>query len=134
MRMILLALATIGVGLTCAWIGTAGQPAAKNPNLGKVRHLVLFRFKDGTTADQIKTIEDAFRALPGKIPEIAGFEWGTNISPEGKADGFTHCFLLTFDSASARDTYLPHPDHKAFGQVLRPYLDKVLVVDYVAQE
>ncbi|MCB0070159.1 MAG: Dabb family protein, partial [Caldilineaceae bacterium] len=27
----------------------------------------------------------------------------------------------------------PHPAHQAFGQVLRPHLDKVLVFDYWAK-
>ena len=28
-----------------------------------------------------------------------------------------------------RDACLPHPDHTAFGALLRPHLEKVLVVD-----
>jgi hypothetical protein len=99
-----------------------------------VRHVVLFKFKAGTTPEQIKTVENAFRALPKKIPAIQYFEWGTNMSPEKLDQGFTHCFFLTFKTAADRDAYLPHPAHKAFGKVLRPYLDKVLVVDYVAKE
>lgn len=118
--------------------GSAGaeEPgaAAKNANLGRVRHVVLFKFKDTATPEQIKKVEDAFRALPKKIPAILNYEWGTNMSPEKLDQGFTHCFFLTFKTPADRDAYLPHPDHKAFGKVLRPILDKVLVVDYVAKE
>ncbi len=32
-----------------------------------LRHVVLFQFKDGTTKEQVKQIEAAFRNLPGKI-------------------------------------------------------------------
>ena len=106
----------------------------ENAQLGKVRHVVLFKFKEGTTAAQQKTIEDAFRELPSKIHEVAGFEWGTNISPENLDQGFTHCFLVTFNDAKGRDAYLPHPAHKAFGKVLGPHLDKVLVIDFVSKE
>ncbi|MCU0338599.1 MAG: Dabb family protein [Spirosomaceae bacterium] len=95
-----------------------------------LRHVVLFKFKDGTATADIKKVEDAFRKLPTQIKEIKGFEWGTNNSPEGLAQGFTHCFFLTFASEADRAVYLPHPDHKAFGKVLGPHLDKVLVVDY----
>ena len=95
-----------------------------------LRHTVLFKFKDGTAAADIKKVEDAFRALPSKIKEIQSLEWGTNNSPENLNQGFTHCFFLTFKSEQDRAVYLPHPAHKAFGEVLRPYLDKVLVVDY----
>jgi len=99
-----------------------------------LRHVVMFKFKDGTTPAQAKIVEDAFRKLPTQIKEIKGYEWGTNNSPEGLAQGFTHCFLLTFHSEADRAVYLPHPDHKAFGKVLGPYLDKVLVVDYWTQK
>ncbi|HPD16825.1 MAG TPA: Dabb family protein [Planctomycetota bacterium] len=100
---------------------------------GKVRHVVLFKFKAEATPQQIKAVEEGFRALPAKISGIRYFEWGTDISPEKLSDGFTHCFLVTFDTEKARDAYLPHPAHKAFVEVLKPILDKVLVVDYVAQ-
>jgi len=98
-----------------------------------LRHVVLFQFKPGTSAAQIKTIEDAFRALPDQIDAIHDFEWGTDVSVEGIAQGFTHCFLVTFKSEADRDAYLPHPAHKAFGELLRPHREKVLVIDYWAQ-
>jgi hypothetical protein len=95
-----------------------------------LRHVVLFKFKDTATPAQIKEVEDAFRALPGKIPQVKGFEWGTNVSPENLAQGYTHCFLLAFSSDKDRDAYLVAPAHKAFGQLLGPYLEKVTVVDF----
>jgi hypothetical protein len=98
----------------------------------QLRHVVIFKFKDSSTAADIQKVEEAFRALPSKIKEIKGFEWGTNNSPETHAQGYTHCFLLTFDSEADRAVYLPHPDHKAFGGIIGPHLDKVLVIDYWA--
>lgn len=95
-----------------------------------LRHVVLFKFKDGTSPEDIKKVEDAFHALPSKIPQIAGYEWGINNSPEGLDKGFTHIFFLTFKSEEDRAIYLPHPDHKAFGAVLGPHLDDVHVMDY----
>jgi hypothetical protein len=95
-----------------------------------LRHVVLFKFKDEASAEDIKKVEEAFMALPSKIKEIQAIEWGINNSPEGLDQGFTHCFFLTFASEEDRAVYLPHPDHKAFGAILGPHLDKVLVVDY----
>ncbi len=95
-----------------------------------LRHVVMFRWKPGTPDEAIAEIEDAFAALPGAIPQIAGFEWGTDVSVEGIADGFTHCFLVTFAGEAERDVYLPHPEHAAFGRLVRPHVDKVLVFDY----
>ena len=106
---------------------------AQKKSSGKLlRHVVLFKFKDNATPDDIKKVEEAFKELPSIIPEIKTFEWGRNNSPENLNDGFTHCFFVSFASEKDRDAYLPHPAHKAFGALLKPYLDKVLVVDYWA--
>lgn len=99
-----------------------------------LRHVVLFKFKETSTATDIKKVEDAFRALPSKISVIKSLEWGTNNSPENLAQGFTHCFFVTFANEKDRYIYLPHPEHKAFGKVLGPHLDKVLVLDYWAEK
>ncbi len=53
---------------------------AKNP--GAFRHVVLFKFKEGTPAETITEIETAFRALPDKIDAIKDFEWGTSKTVE----------------------------------------------------
>lgn len=111
-----------------ALLMTASASAADTP----YRHVVLFKFKDSATPEQVKSVEEAFRALPKKIDTITGFEFGTNVSPEGKDEGFTHCFFLTFKDKAGLEVYLPHPAHKEFGATLRPFLDKVLVIDYVA--
>ena len=97
-----------------------------------LRHVVLFAFKDEATPAQVAEVEAAFRALPAQIAEIAAFEWGTDVSVEGMAQGFTHCFLVTFADAAGRDTYLPHPAHQAFVALVRPLLEKALVLDYWA--
>jgi hypothetical protein len=96
----------------------------------KLRHVVLFGFKESATPAQIRKIERAFCALPEKIGEIHEFEWGTDVSVENLARGYTHCFLVTFLSEADRDAYLPHPAHRAFVNLLQPHLEQALVVDY----
>ncbi|MBT8305781.1 MAG: Dabb family protein [Maribacter sp.] len=137
MKFFIIALSTILAVSTTGFCPTKKdytKPAMKNAFTKEkdsvLRHVVLFKFKDGTTSDDIKKVEDAFGILPSKIPQITSYEWGLNNSPEGLDKGFTHCFLLTFKSEEDRAIYLPHPDHKAFGQVLTPFLDDVLVIDY----
>ena len=99
-----------------------------------LRHVVMFSFKQGTTPEQIQKVEQAFAQLPKKIDTIIDFEWGTNNSPENLSQGYTHCFFVSFKDEAGRAVYLPHPEHKAFGAVLGPVLDKVLVLDYWAQQ
>lgn len=98
----------------------------------QVRHVVVFKYKPGATDAQIKQITDAFGALKNKIPGIVSFEHGINDSPEKKNQGFTHVYMVTFESAKARDNYLPHPEHKKFGQLLGELgiLEDLFVVDF----
>ena len=100
----------------------------------KLQHVVSFKFKDSATKEQIKEVEVAFRGLKTKIQEIQALEWGTNVSPEKHAKGFTHCWILSFGSDKDRDTYLHHPDHKAFGKLVGPVVADVFVIDFWAKD
>jgi hypothetical protein len=64
---------------------------------------------------------------------IKSYEWGTDNSPEMLAQGYTHCFLVTFADEKGRETYLPHPEHKKFVELALPRIESALVVDYWAQ-
>ena len=114
--------------------GPAAAQAQDEKQAAPLRHVVCFKFKDDATKEQIQEIVAGFAALPKKIDGITAFEWGTNNSPEGLSQGCTHCFVVTFKDAKARDAYLPHPAHKEFVALLMPRLDKVFVVDYFAQK
>lgn len=124
--------AALVAAMTFAAAGPLVQSAwaqAKQP----VRHVVVFKYKPGTTEAQIKQVTDAFRALQKSIPGMTAFEDGVNNSPEKKNLGFTHVYMMTFEDLAARDAYLPHPEHKKFGQLLGKLgvLEDAFVVDYV---
>ena len=121
--------AIFAVLFTVLALMTTAAPAADAP----YRHVVFFKFKDSTTPDQVQGIEKAFIELAGKIDTVKGFEWGTNVSPEGLNDGFTHCFFVTFEDKAGLEVYLPHAAHQEFVGTLKPLLDKVCVLDYVAR-
>ena len=127
---------TMLVALSFAALALVGCAASgeKAPSAGVLRHVVLFKFKDDARPEQIREVESEFRALKSRIPGVLSLEWGTNTSPEGLNQGFTHCFFVSFADAKARDAYLPHEAHQNFVKILRPVLDKVLVVDYVAKD
>ncbi len=99
----------------------------------RLRHVVMFGFSEETSPDQTNEIVARFAALKGLIEGIEAFEWGTNVSPEGLNQGLTHCFVLTFTDEAARDAYLPHPEHMAFVDFIKPFVATVTVVDYWAQ-
>ena len=96
----------------------------------KLRHVVLLGFKATASPQNVRSVEEAFSRLESQVEGVNALEWGTNVSPENHARGFTHCFLLTFVSEADRDAYLTHPAHLAFGKVLEPHLEQVCVIDY----
>lgn len=108
---------------------TAVNEIGKSQKL--LRHVVLFKFKDEASSEDVNRLNDSFNALATAIPVIKDFEWGINDSPEDFHQDFTHCYLLTFASEEDRDSvYTPHPQHQAFVSSLGPHLEKVFVVDY----
>jgi hypothetical protein len=108
-------------------------PSVENSKI--LRHVVLFKFKDGLTQDTVKAIEMAFKGLKAQIPSIQDFEWGLNNSPEKLHQGYTHCFVVTFKSIEDRDAYLPNPAHQAFvDKFAKLYVDKVCVFDFWAEK
>lgn len=120
------------LGLAAVVVGPLAGPTRAQAPAQAVRHVVVFKYKPEATPAQIQKVTDAFRSLASTIPGITAFEDGVNNSPEGKNQGFTHVYMLTFKDAAARDAYLPHPEHKKFGQVLGTsgiFVD-AFVVDY----
>jgi hypothetical protein len=123
------------VAIACFLAVALTVPAAETSmKSDKLLHVVSFKFKASAKPEQIDAAVAAFRALKDKIPQIQTLEWGTNISPEKHDKGFTHGFLLSFKTAKARDEYLVHPAHAAFGKSLGPIIDDVFVIDYWAQK
>jgi hypothetical protein len=109
----------------------AAEPAAS----GKVlRHVVMYKFKEGVTPAQLQEVIDAFAGLPKKIDTIVAFEHGPNVSKEGKSEGFTHVFVVTFRNEKGLADYLVHPAHEAYVKVVRDRREKVVVFDYWADE
>ena len=119
----------MSVALRAVAADSPAAPAADAP-ARKLFHVVAVKFKEGATKEQIGDVEKAFAALKEKIPGILSLDWGTNSSPEKLNKGFTHCFVLTFASEGDRDDYLTHAEHKAFGAVLGPVRDDVMVIDF----
>ena len=121
---------TIAAGLLAALTSSS---AVADDHKGQFRHVVCFKFKDGTSEAEVEAIAKAFAELEDKIDTIVDFEWGTSDNIEPLNDGFTHCFIVTFEDKKGLEVYLPHEAHLEFVALLKPKLDKVFVFDYTAQ-
>ena len=89
-----------------------------------------FEFHSGTSQGQIDACFAAMAGMVGRIPGLLDFHHGPYDSAEGLNDGYTHGFIMTFESPAARDAYLPHPVHEEVKAIVIPHLARVVVFDF----
>jgi hypothetical protein len=94
-----------------------------------IEHIVLFKWKEGTTPEAIEAASSELRALKGKIEGILDLSCGSNFSD--RAQGFTHGLVVRFTDRTALETYGPHPAHQHVVQnFINPIRADVLALDY----
>lgn len=95
----------------------------------KVVHVVLVRWSSAAQDQQKAAIAAAARDLAALIPGIESIAEGPSISPEQLERGHEYALVVTFSSVEARDTYLTHPDHRAFASLFEGAVECVTVYD-----
>ena len=92
-----------------------------------IRHLVVFTFRPGTTAEQVDELARRLRELPGLIPTIRRYELGTDLRlRDGNAD---FAVVAEFDDVDGFLTYSEHPAHQAvIAECIRPIVASRLAV------
>ena len=87
-----------------------------------IHHVVLFKFNTNATPDKIDELAKALVTLKDQIPGIFRYVWGPSVSIEPYGKGYTHAFIMTFDTKEHRDAYVPHPLHK---ELVKQYVDPI---------
>lgn len=83
------------------------------------RHIVMFRFADGTTDEQKEAVRAGLRRLPEVIPEIRAYRFGDDLSL--RDDNFDFAVTADFDDKASFVVYRDHPDHqKAIADFIAP--------------
>jgi hypothetical protein len=94
-------------------------------------HIVLIKFKEGTTEGQIKELHENVLQLKENISGITSISGGSDVSVEKMNHDFTYGFVIEFKDSKARDDYLPHPAHQSLVEkYVPPVAADVLVLDY----
>jgi hypothetical protein len=96
----------------------------------ELKHALFLKYKDSTTADQIKEVEEALAKLPSQCDSVKAFEWGKNNSPEKHDEGFTDCFMFTFDDTKGLKAYASSPEHKEVVEKIIAVAEKGRVLDF----
>jgi hypothetical protein len=103
---------------------------AKAPKEKVLKHLVLYKFKEDLPQAKLQEVIDTFAGLANKVDTIVALEHGPNVSKEGKSDGLTYGFCVTFKDEAGLATYLKHPAHDHYVSVVKDRREKVVVFDY----
>lgn len=94
-----------------------------------LRHVVVFRFREGTPAEAVSAIAEGLGGLPAAIPEIRAYRFGADL---GIVDGNFE-FAVTADFADADDfaVYRDHPQHQqVITELIAPHVDTRSAVQF----
>jgi len=74
-------------------------------------HVAMFKFEDGTTAEQVAAVTAGLAALPDAIDVLAGYRFAPDAGvTEGSWD---YVVIADLPDADAYLTYKNHPAHRA---------------------
>ena len=90
-----------------------------------IRHIVMWKFRPGTEAEQAKFLE-GLRGLQGVVPQLKRSEVAVNVG-EGNYDAV---LVSEFDSLEDLDAYKNDPRHKAVSALCKSIREDRVAVDY----
>jgi len=93
-------------------------------------HVVLFKFKPETTADQITRLVDGFKGLPAVIAEIREFRVGRDVVRSERS--YDLALVSAFDDLAAMQRYQEHPAHQELAAQVRAACAGAVAVDFDA--
>ena len=93
-----------------------------------IQHVVFFKFKAGTSEDQVDAIADGLAGLPDVIEDIRSFVFGRDVIRSERSYDFG--LVSTFDDLEALDRYQVHPEHQKVVALVRAVAESVVAVDF----
>ena len=101
-------------------------------HMSTFRHVMMMRFKEGTTPEQERSALAGLGTMPDLVPGILRYEFGLDlgINPENPD------LILVADFASEEDwrAYLTHPEHTAMAEsVIAPVKGEMTRVQYLVE-
>lgn len=88
-----------------------------------LRHVAVFRWKPGTTDEQIEAIERGLAALPARLPQLRGYSFGRDLGlRDGNAD---FSVVAEFDNEQDWQAYVVDPEHRrVIEQLIAPVTEQ----------
>jgi hypothetical protein len=94
-----------------------------------IRHTVMFRWTPNWTNDQRVAVENALGELPGVVPTIRSYHFGSDI---GVNEGnFDFVVVADFDDVEGFLVYRDHPQHqRVIAELIAPFIETRNAVQY----
>lgn len=93
-----------------------------------IKHVIVIKFKAGTTYEEKKVFEEELSKLPSAIPEIKGFLFGQDVVKSERSYDFA--LVSDFDDLEALNRYKIHPEHVKVLQRVKAIADQIIAVDF----
>ena len=101
----------------------------KKADKEKAVHIVLFKFKEGTTPEQIQSLKEEILKQKGTISGLLDISFGEDFT--SRAKGFTHAEVAVFKNRKSLEDFNTFEYHKQLIVThIRPVLEDILVLDY----
>lgn len=97
-----------------------------------IRHIALFRWREGVTSEQVAAVRERLAGLPEAIADLRAYSFGPDL---GVSPG-TYDFAVVADVADEAGFagYRDHPAHQAALEVIRPLLADRAAVQFAVPD
>lgn len=94
-----------------------------------IRHVVMFRWNEGVSAEHVVATTAEFATLPPSIPQIRSYSWGADLGVA--PTNFDYAITGEFDSVEEFIAYRDHPAHQALVQTfIVPHVSERVAVQF----
>ncbi len=97
-----------------------------------LNHVVLMKFKPGTSDADIRELETLLNDLPNKIMEIQVYEFGRDVLRSDRSYDFA--IVSLFANVPALERYQKHPDHLPVAARIKAMCEHLVVVDFFGSD
>ena len=95
-------------------------------------HIVCWKYKTETSAEQRAEHIGKLKNLPSVIPNIISFDVGADILHLERS--FDTGLVAKYPNREALDFYTEHPEHQTVAALGKQIADRVVSVDFFSQE
>lgn len=95
-------------------------------------HIVCWKYKTDTSAEQREEHIAKLRNLPNVIPNILSFNVGADVLHLERS--FDTGLVATYPDREALDAYTVHPEHQAVANLGKQIAEKVISVDFMSEQ